>query len=265
MSIYDTGALYAQNMSPAAQESFAHFYQSAFGSFNIKTIHDCSIGAGGTTLPLAKLGYTISGSDLSENLLAQAKVNFREHGFTPELFIADFTRIGDALPHKVDCIISTGNSLPHVDLNGFRQFIKSAASKLNDGGVIYFDIRNWDALAADKPIIHAINPKVMTAEEHRSIYQLLNWHDNGSVTFSFAVSTDRNGKHESLNVLSAPTYYPLLQRDIEQAFADNGFAPPRYFDLDTLWFEQYRIKEKHGSFADDFANIQWYGVLTNLY
>jgi tRNA G10 N-methylase Trm11 len=76
---------------------------------------------------LAKLGYTVTGSDLNENLLNRAKVNFEYYGFSPNLFIADFREIGELLDKNVDSIISTGNSLPHVNLEGFRAFLKSAS------------------------------------------------------------------------------------------------------------------------------------------
>jgi len=61
--IYDTGALYNQHMSETDQKELMKFYKTVFTG-HTKTIHDCSIGAGGTTLPLAKLGYSVSGSDL---------------------------------------------------------------------------------------------------------------------------------------------------------------------------------------------------------
>ena len=73
MNLYDTSALFNQNMSTEQQQRFLEFYEHVFGNYGINTIHDCSIGAGGTTIPLAKLGYRISGSDLSENLVAKAK------------------------------------------------------------------------------------------------------------------------------------------------------------------------------------------------
>lgn len=259
--IYDTIALYNQHMSKDSQENFTLFYKELFSGLKITTIHDCSIGAGGPTLPLAKLGYIVSGSDLSENLLNRAKQNFSENGFYPELFLADFRNIGDFLKTKVDCIISTGNSLPHVNLAGFNTFLQSASTKLNNGGLLFFDIRNWDAIVKEKPIMHAVDPKIMTAEEHRSLYLLFNWHDDGSVTFSFATSVDKKGKHISLDIIHCPVYYPLLKNDIELNLLNNGYEVLKFADLDYLCLAKGMEKEKTGGFETDFNNIQWYGVL----
>ncbi len=260
-TLYDTPALFGQHMSEDDQRIFTAFYRELFAGYAMRTVHDCTIGAGGTTLPLAKLGYAVSGSDLNENLLNRAKVNFADAGFSPHLFSADLRNFGDALPGKVDCVLSTGNSLPHVDLNGFGDFLRSASSKLGAGGLLFFDLRNWDAILAERPIMHAIDPKVMTEREHRSVYLLFNWHDDGSVTFSFATSVDRDGKHVSLDILSAQTYYPLLRRDIEAALFEHGFDRIRYMDMDAQWLAPGMEKEKTGDFEKDFDAVQWYGVL----
>jgi 2-polyprenyl-3-methyl-5-hydroxy-6-metoxy-1,4-benzoquinol methylase len=84
--IYDTGILYDQHMDEDAQKRFENFYRAIFAPYQIKTIHDCSIGAGGTTLPLARMGYNVSGSDLNENLLNKARENFAKYGFSPNCF-----------------------------------------------------------------------------------------------------------------------------------------------------------------------------------
>jgi hypothetical protein len=170
--------------------------------------------------------------------------------------------IGGQLKTKVDCIMSTGNSIPHVDLQGFNDFLKSSATKLNKDGLLFFDIRNWDALSGEKPVmhIHNRNPKKMTAEEYRNTFLLFNWHDNGSVTFSFALITDRNGKNESLDIIPVPLYYPLLKKDIIVCLENNGYRLAACFDMDYLWTKALE-REKTGTFNVDFENIQWYGIL----
>jgi 2-polyprenyl-3-methyl-5-hydroxy-6-metoxy-1,4-benzoquinol methylase len=256
--IYDTGALYGQHMGNDSQEKFMKFYGELFSEYKISTIHDCSIGAGGTTLPLAKLGYVVSGSDLNENLLNRAKTNFSDNGFNPKLFIADFRKVGEFLDKKVDCIISTGNSLPHVDLDGCNSFLNSSHKKINDNGLLFFDIRNWDTINEERSVIHAIDPKIMTAEEHKSVYLLFNWHDNGSVTFTFATSVDKNGRHFSLDTISAPVYFPLLRNDILKSLKKNGYELIKYIDMDKYWLAKGMEKEKEGEFEKDYKNIQWY-------
>ncbi len=261
ISIYDTSALYNQNMSDRQQQRLMEFYEEAFHGYDVDSIHDCSIGAGGTTLPLARLGYRVSGSDVSDNLLAKARDNFAGAGYDIDLFSADFTRLGEALKDTYDCLMSTGNSLPHVDEEGVSDFVRGAAARLNPGGLLYVDMRNWDRLLLEKPIFTARDPLVMTAEEHRSLYQIWNWNGDSSVEFVFVTSTDRNGRHEKTSFTYAPTYYPLRFKDYEAILHRHGFAVRRCFDIDHLWTLAPDVREKCGEFAADFANIGWYAVL----
>lgn len=260
LNLYETPALFKQNMSPGKQDRFRSFYQELFGQYEIKTIHDCSIGAGGTTLPLALLGYQISGSDLSESLLNQARNNFSEAGYDVKLFPADFRDLDKVLTDTYDAVISTGNSLPHINNQDVHRFIKSISTKINPNGFLYLDMRNWDKLLQKKPIFSARDPLVMTAEEHTSLYQIWNWHDDQSVDFVFVTSTDKDGKHEKSSILFAPTYYPLKYKNYEKMLNENGFEIRACFDVDYLWLNSQK-EEKTGVFADDFAIIDWYAVL----
>ncbi|WP_425447230.1 class I SAM-dependent methyltransferase [Dethiothermospora halolimnae] len=261
MGLYETSALFSQNMSEKQQEKFSHFYKQVFSQYNISSIHDCSVGAGGTTIPLAKLGYKVSGSDLSENLLKKAKENFKKEGYNVELFTSDFRKLGERLPNTYDCIISTGNSLPHVNNKDVCNFIKSVSTKINKDGFLFIDMRNWDKILNEKPIFNARDPLVMTEEEHVSLYQIWDWHDDGSVDFIFVTSTDKNGKHEESSFNYAPTYYPLKYKDYEKMLSDHGFEIKRCFDVDHLWLRNHKKEAKTENFKEDFDKISWYAVL----
>lgn len=261
MNLYETPALFNQNMSKQQQEKLLGFYQQVFGEYNITTIHDCSIGAGGSTIPLAELGYQVSGSDLSENLLGKARENFAEQGHSVELFVCDFRKLSEVLPNTYDCIISTGNSLPHVSNQDVCDFIKGISTRINEGGFLFIDMRNWDRILNERPVFSAHDPLVMTEEKHVSLYQIWNWHDDDSVDFIFVTSTDIRGKHEKTVVLQAPTYYPLKYSDYENMLNEHGFEIKRCFDVDHLWPSSQQEETKTGNFGADFGKIGWYALL----
>ncbi|WP_105619020.1 class I SAM-dependent methyltransferase [Vallitalea okinawensis] len=261
MNLYDTPALFGQNMSREQQNKFLGFYKEVFAKYNITTIHDCSIGAGGTTLPLAKLGYKISGSDLSETLLGKAKENFKKNGYDIELLISDFRNLNNVLQNTYDCIISTGNSLPHINNQDVRSFVKSISTKINENGLLFIDFRNWDKILKEKPLFNARDPLVMTEEEHTSLYHIWNWHDDQSVDFIFVTSTDKHGRHEKTSFTYAPTYYPLKYKDYENILNDAGFEIRQCFDMDYLWLNSQHKKNKTGDFHKDFNQINWYAIL----
>jgi 2-polyprenyl-3-methyl-5-hydroxy-6-metoxy-1,4-benzoquinol methylase len=261
MKIYDTAALYGQNMSDEQQSKLMDFYHDLLEEYDIATIHDCTIGAGGTTIPLAKLGYKVSGSDISENLLERTKINFNESGYEIELFNSDLRNLDTVLREPVDCIISTGNSLPHVTNEGVRDFVKNATKCLNPRGLLFIDIRNWDQLLDEKPLIKTRDPIVMTAEEHIGLHQIFVWHDDQSVEFAFATIKDENGKHKETKMLFAPMYYPLKRSTYERILMDHGYDLINYYDLDSIWIHPSQQRPKSGSFEADFHQIAWYGIL----
>lgn len=261
MDLYNTSALFHQNMSDHKQIQLKNFYHKVFHSLKIKTIHDCSIGAGGTTLPLKKIGYEVSGSDLSENLLKKAKENFSQAGYDIPLFVSDFRDIKDTLKEKYDCILSTGNSLPHIKNDEISNFVKDIYHKINDGGYLYIDMRNWDKVLDEKPIFQARHPLVMTAQEHTSLYQIWNWHDDGSVNFIFVNAKDRDGKHVESSLLHAPTYYPLKFSEYCKMLESSGFIIIECFDMDPIFLNETDNLHKTNHFKNDFHHIQWYGIL----
>jgi len=261
MDLYETSALFNQNMSHSQQEKLLDFYKHVFSEYDITSIHDCSIGAGGTTIPLAKLGYRVSGSDLSANLLTKAKENFEKQGYNVELFVSDLRQLSEVLPNTYDCIISTGNSLPHVNNQDVSNFVKSISNKISKDGLLFIDMRNWDKILKERPVFSARNPLVMTAEEHIALYQIWNWHDDQSVDFIFVTSIDKKGKHEKTSLAHAPTYYPLRYSDYEKMLKDNGFEIRRCFDVDELWMSSHEKEIKTGSFEEDFDQIKWYAIL----
>lgn len=261
MSLYETPALYNQNMADDQQKKLYEFYETVFKPYEIKTLHDSSIGAGGTTIPFAKLGYEVSGSDLSENLLKKAKENFEKEGYQVDLFQADFRALSDALPKTYDCIVSTGNSLPHINNQEVQNFLMSIAPKIKAKGLFYLDMRNWDKILNEKPIFTARHPRVMTSEEHSSLYQIWNWHDDLSVNFVFVHATDRHGKHVGTSILEAPTYYPLKRKDYVHMLEKAGFEPVAFYDMDALWSVSGEDQAKTGNFEEDFPLIDWYGIL----
>lgn len=261
MSLYNTSALFNQNMSEDKQTKFVDFYKKVFSDFEISKIHDCTIGAGGTTLPLAKIGYEITGSDLSENLVNKAKENFALEGFTTDLFAADLREIHNYIDNDYDCVISTGNSLAHVNNEDVKGFIENVSKELSSGGLIYIDTRNWDKTLVERPIFKARDPMVMSAEEHVSLYQIWNWHDDNSVDFIFVTSTDKNGKHVNTSYTYAPRYYPFSLDFLINSFEDNNMEIKGFYDVDNLWLGSPNEDKKIGDFHKDFQYIVWYGIL----
>lgn len=98
MDLYLSVALYAENLAEMQREKSLAFSKAVFRGLDFSRAHDCSIGAGATTLPLAELAYIVAGSDLSEDLLGKAGENFSSRGYEKKLPRRDPRDAGDPIP-----------------------------------------------------------------------------------------------------------------------------------------------------------------------
>jgi|LGOV01.1.fsa_nt_gb 2-polyprenyl-3-methyl-5-hydroxy-6-metoxy-1,4-benzoquinol methylase len=78
-SIYYRPDIYDIHFSEKKEELLREHYNDIFKNKDIKTVHDCSYGTGNMTNVLSKMGYIVTGSDISEMMLQQAQVkNIKE-------------------------------------------------------------------------------------------------------------------------------------------------------------------------------------------
>lgn len=71
--LYDRAEIYDLIESEKRTEIIRRDWKQFIGERKIHTLLDVSIGTGGMTLPLQELGIEISGSDLSEAMLARCR------------------------------------------------------------------------------------------------------------------------------------------------------------------------------------------------
>ena len=101
---------------------------------------DLCCGTGHVTVQLAKRGWDVTGIDGSEEMLRRARKKLPKGKFI----------LGDArtfrLPGKVDAVISTYDSLNHIQtLKGLTQAFSSCRRALNPGGYLAFDLNREEA------------------------------------------------------------------------------------------------------------------------
>ena len=77
-------------------------------------ILDCACGIGTQTLGLAKLGYHICGSDISEKEIERAKKEAQTRKIEAEFVKADFCVLPDVFDKTFRVIIAMDNALPHL-------------------------------------------------------------------------------------------------------------------------------------------------------
>jgi SAM-dependent methyltransferase len=124
------------------------------GLTSTASILDCACGIGTQALGLAKLGFRVTGSDVSRNAVGRAQVEASRRSLDIQFSVAnmlDLTCLGES---HFDAVICMDNALPHLEST--EQLIQAAEQireRLRPGGILMASIRDYDRLIEEKPVV----------------------------------------------------------------------------------------------------------------
>ncbi|MBR2937319.1 MAG: class I SAM-dependent methyltransferase [Oscillospiraceae bacterium] len=115
-------------------------------------ILDCACGIGTQAIGLAGIGYSVTGSDISDGELAEARKRAQQNNVNIRFEHADFCDLEKTFSETFDILICMDNALPHM-LSGsaLTSAIKSIINRIAQGGMFVASIRDYDGLLAGKP------------------------------------------------------------------------------------------------------------------
>ena len=157
------------------------FQNNGFGKS--ARVLDCACGIGTQAIGLAMVGYDVTGSDISEGELRQARERAKKNNVAIRFERADFRALADAFSEQFDIIIAMDNALPHMlNADDLAQAIKSIANQLKNGGIFVASIRDYDALLESKPPYSS--PYIHKTEKGQRVsFQTWEWNgDNYKLT-----------------------------------------------------------------------------------
>lgn len=159
-------------------------------------ILDCACGIGTQAIGLASIGYHVTGSDISDGELAEAKERANRNHVKIRFEHADFCALSDTFDQQFDIVIAMDNALPHMlTINDLAAAIRSITNQIADGGMFVASIRDYDALLADKP---PYSPPYIhkTAKGQRVSFQTWNWEGDNYRLIQYIID-DENTLHVS--------------------------------------------------------------------
>lgn len=107
------------------------------------SILEFACGSGEITLALANKGYEVKASDLSKDMIEEAKK--KKGADKVEFFVHDMISF---LPEKVDLVLCLCDSMNYIiHEQDFRQVLHNAYQNLNEKGTFIFDVHSLDRLA----------------------------------------------------------------------------------------------------------------------
>ena len=136
---------------------------------------DCACGIGTQAIGVARLGYPVTASDISQGELAEARERAAKNNVCIDFAQADFTALEKTFDQQFDIVMAMDNAIPHMlTAEALEAAIRSMAGRMADGGMFVASIRDYDAMLLDKP---PYSPPYIhqTGEGQRVSFQTWTW------------------------------------------------------------------------------------------
>ena len=247
-SVSDRSDIYDLFDSPKKDDMTKAHWEAVLSGLSVRTALDVSIGTGSLTLPLAALGVSLYGSDLSETMLARCREKAAERGLSVDLRQSDFRALTAHFDRTFDCVMSTGNSLAYVPNSEITGVLEQMDALVAPGGVLYFDLRNWDRIVRQKQRFYFYDPAFLPNGDRVNLMQVWDHLPDGSITFHLLYTFERAGKIFQKEHFEEH-YYPASQKLLLDQLAQLGY-------------EDVRVRAfpvQFGAFDPERSN--WYCVL----
>lgn len=131
-----------------------------FEGREVKTILDCACGTGVHLELLAREGFSVTGSDLSDAMLDVARENMEREGIEADVYRSSWHELPENVPGKYDVVICLGNSLPLARTDqAVRDSLAGMYSMIEEGGLLVVSIRNFNQELEYEDRIVAVEPE----------------------------------------------------------------------------------------------------------
>ena len=202
---------------------------------------DCACGIGTQTIGLAALGYNVTGSDISEGELAEAKKRAAAQQVSVRFEQANFCALSDTFSEPFDIVIAMDNALPHMlTREDLAAAVRSIVNQTAQGGIFVTSIRDYDALLLSKP---AYSPPYIHKTEtgQRVSFQTWDWEGDNYKLIQYIIEDG-----SELHVSKFPCEYRATRREeLTDLLLQNGCTKVEWkFPEETGFYQPIVIARK---------------------
>ncbi len=223
--------IYDRLMQDVPYTGWVRYLARLFAKHNIKPegILDIGCGTGNVTIPLAEMGYNLTGLDMSPEMLAVAEEKARTKGLAVNWLCQDM-RAMDLADLRFDLVISMTDSLNYISTAIELQHIfKKVYNLLQDGGWFIFDLNS-----AYK-IIEVFGNNVFTLLDDDIAYIWQNSYDEADRTcymdLTFFVR-EADGRYHRFSEEHSETGYEITE--VCDLLKQAGFTVQAIYEEDSL-------------------------------
>lgn len=205
--------------------------------YQSKNVLDLTCGTGSQVFYLINLGYNVTGSDFSPELVNIARNKALKQGITVKLIDGDMRQLQLG---QFDAVITIDNAIGHLVKDDFNIALENVYKNLKSGGIYVFDILNLDAMTDD--VIES-DSKKMTSESiaadgtiiqnvrHSTIDR-----NNGILTSDETITFQKNGNKKQIKNKCSLQIYTM--DELKEILSKQGFKILEQHKIDAYTFHQ---------------------------
>ena len=200
--------------------------QRETGSGTDVPVLDCACGIGTQALGLAKLGYRVTGSDVSAGAIQRARAEAALRELNVPFYVADVRHLDELPIGGFEAVISMDNSLPHLlSDSDLTEAARQMRAKLRPRGTLLASIRDYDQLVRDRPTVQG--PVFYSgSDQRRIIFQVWDWADDRQYTFHLYITRETPSGWNNFH--GASVYRAVLREETTAILASSGSANIRW-------------------------------------
>lgn len=233
--LYDELSEYYQLLYPDIEESNRRIAKEIdlkiLKPMKAKKILECACGTGHMVIELAKLGYEVTGSDISSKMIEKSISNAKKAGVDVRFIRSNFLDLSANIEEKFDIIICRGNSFSHIKPEDFEVALENMGSALKKGGICYVDIRDYESAIREKPLFEHRAHLRFDSTDVVSFY-ILDYKGDLRTYNIFFVFFDRKNNTVSHKLITINGYF-VFENALITAFKKAGFKDIKRIKLDN--------------------------------
>ncbi len=237
--------LYDELMNDVDYESWEDYYTRLLSIYGIRSgkICECACGTGSLTLPLYRHGFSMTGVDVSQEMLWQAAQKSRKQGIAIPYVRQDMRALN--LHRPMDAVLATCDGVNYLlTEEDLRSFFSAASRAVRPGGALIFDV------STPYKIRNVLCSGLLWEDRENITYLWQNtWHEKRKTVemdLSFFVR-DEDGRYRRID-----------ERQHQRAWEQQELK-------EALWHTGFRAVSMYGDFSMNAAgdeNQRWHIAAT---
>lgn len=189
------------------------FIEEQLRAIGGRCVLDAACGTGMHTIALARMGYDVTGADLSMGMIERARANASAEGVDVRFEVAGFDELATRVGAGYDAVLCLGNSLPHLlTLDDLASTLADFAACLRSEGLLLLQNRNFDAVLARRE--RWMGPQShREGEEEWLFFRFYDFEPDATLTFN-VVTLRRVGGEEWSQRADSVRLWPLQRDDL---------------------------------------------------